>query len=252
MSLLCNADATTFWAHYTWTDYAAATDKDSATVVIPVCGMADWGLGYPLDAEETLSLTVLKKAIETLDGKLPLRITPPLRFILGADKHSAFTVSIPTAHRALDEWCQSVKTSGYRKILFYNSSPWNEDLVDAAARDARIAYGLQMFCINLAGIGLDFHPGRGERSQLQLLLAHLYGTAPQFSEGSTTSEPYPLSLGDEGYQQQMPAGDLLSKAAVNGPALLQKAAAHLASLLEEVDARPPLPNDGIIGIKEGL
>jgi hypothetical protein len=207
---LCIAHETSFWAWYPWTELAAWPDKATTTIVLPLCGMADWGLEAPLDAEESVALSVLREAV----GLPPPRATrlltlPPQRFVLGPSESCAFPVDPAVAHSALEEWCLSVAAAGFRRIVLYNSSPWNEELIDAAARDLRITHGLQMFCVNLSALGLDFAPWRaGDRPRLRALLAELARGQP-------------------------------------GP-VLESAATHLASLLAEIAARPALPHDGAI------
>lgn len=207
---LCIADEATFWPWRIWTDFARMPDKASTTVVLPIAGFADWGLDAPLDAEETVLLSVLRAAA-TLPALPPgkLLVLPPQRFVVGPSDTCAFAVDTPAAHAALEEWCASVAAAGFRRIVFYNSSPWNEELADAAARDIRVERGLQMFCVNLSALGLDFAPWRGgDRSTLRALLSELAATD-------------------------------------SGP-ILTKSAAHLARLLGEISARPPLPRDGAI------
>lgn len=211
---LCIADDDTFWAWHPWTDFARWPDKPDVTVVLPVCGLADWGLDAPLDAEETVLLSVLAEAARR--GSLPpgrLLVLPPQRFVLGPSDTCAFPVDPPLAHAALDEWCASVAAAGFRRVVLYNSSPWNEELCDAAARDIRIARGLQMFCVNLSALGLDFDPARGgDRAPLRFLIDELAAAEP---------------------------------AAPAGPRLAASAA-HLSRLLVEIASRPPLPRDGAL------
>jgi creatinine amidohydrolase len=212
---LCVADDATFWPWHPWTDFARWPDKPDVTVVLPVCGLADWGLDAPLDAEETILLSVLRAA--SARASLPpgrLLVLPPQRFVLGPAATCAFPVDPPTAHAALDEWCACVAAAGFRRVVLYNSSPWNEELCDAAARDIRIGRGLQMFCVNLSALGLDFAPWRdAARAPLRALLAEL------------AASPSP--------------------AAAPGPGLAS-AAGHLARLLVEISARPPLSRDGAL------
>ncbi|EIP98577.1 uncharacterized protein, putative amidase [Opitutaceae bacterium TAV1] len=208
---LCIADDATFWPWHPWTDFARWPDPGSVTVVLPVAGMADWDLGWPLDAEETLSLGILRAAAAR--PALPegrLLVLPPLRFVLGPSASCAFPVDPPLAHAALAEGCSGVAAAGFRRIVLYNASPWNEELVDAAARDLRIDHGWQMFCINLSALGLDLAPWR--RSETTRLLA----------------------LWQELHD---PAG--------GGP-VLEAAADSLVELLREIAARPPLPANGAI------
>ena len=51
---LCIADDATFWPWRRWPEFSRWEDPAKTTVIVPLAGMADWGLGHPLDAEETI------------------------------------------------------------------------------------------------------------------------------------------------------------------------------------------------------
>lgn len=187
-------------------------------VIIPVVGMSDWRIDAPLDFEETLTLRLLSAALaKAPDPSMYLSI-PPVRFTLGRRGRSFFTVDAETAHATLEDIAASVKESGFRKLLFLNSSPWNEELVDAAGRDLRIKLGLEPFCISLTSIGVNLHDPK-----------------------------YMPVNGDS-------SGAALGAAAGPGPNTgpLPEAADQLFTLLEEVRAFRPLPEDGFIPNKVGL
>lgn len=228
---LCIADAAVFWPWRGWTEFARWPDKAATTVVLPVVGLADWGLEAPLDVEESVALSVLRAA--TLgDGAAAGRVLvlPPQRFAAGPSAMCAFAVDVPTALAAIDEWCASVAAAGFSRIVLYNSSPWNEELLDAAARDIRIARGLQMFCVNLSALGLDFAPWRGgERAGLRALIAEIEAgeAATAFAGGGATAPAPTVAMIEPG-------------------PLVKAAGARLAGLFGEIAARPPLPNGGAI------
>jgi creatinine amidohydrolase len=207
--VLFPADPATFWPLRPWTDFATDPRRTETLVVIPVAGMADWGLGLPLDLEERVLAAVLRHASE-LRGELPLLVTPPVRFVVGPAAGAAFTVAPPVACALLEEIVLSVQAAGYPKVVFLNSSPWNEELCDAVARDLRIDRGVQMFCVNLAALGLDLDPGRNPRREA---IATLFAAA----------------LATDGSPPE------------SGPP-----ARHLVSLLREIHARAPLRHDGRI------
>ncbi|MBC8010250.1 MAG: creatininase family protein [Burkholderiales bacterium] len=208
---LCLADDATFWPWRTWADFAEQPKKAETTIIFPVIGFADWGLDAPLDIEETVALSVLRAALQRPEAPASrLLVLPPQRFMTGTHPSCAFAVDAPTAHATLEEWCLSVAASGFRRIVFFNSSPWNEELIDAAARDIRIEHGLQMFCVNVSALGLDFAPWRGgDRALLRQLIAELHG--PE-----------------------------------SGGPTLEATSTRLARLFGEIDARPPLPRDGAL------
>lgn len=207
--VLFPADPATFWPLRPWTDFATDPRRSETVVVVPVVGMADWGLGLPLDLEERVLSAVLRHASE-VRGELPLLVTPPVRFVVGPSAGAAFTVTPPVACALLAEMVLSVQASGYPKVVFLNSSPWNEELCDAVARDLRIDHGVQMFCVNLAALGLDLDPGRNPRREA---IAALFAA----------------TVATDGLPEE------------SGPP-----ARHLVSLLREIQARPPLRHQGRI------
>jgi creatinine amidohydrolase/Fe(II)-dependent formamide hydrolase-like protein len=140
---LCIADDATFWPWHRWPEFHRWPDRESTLVVVPLAGSADWGLGHPLDAEETVLMSVLREASLQRPAHLKLLVLPPVRFVLGPDAGSAFAVDPPLAHGLLAELLASVAASGFRKVVLYNSSPWNEEFIASVARDNRIALGLQ-------------------------------------------------------------------------------------------------------------
>jgi len=208
-------------------------------VVLPLVGMADWGLGHALDSEETVLTHLLREACRNAPQARKPLVVPPLRFAFGADRSCAFAVDQPAAHALIAEVAVSVAASGFRRIAILNSSPWNEELCSAAARDLRVSRGLQMFQINLSALGLDFHPTRsGSRRELQTLLTALTGSEPEDFDGSPQN--HSACWGEEQVTALPGPALALDQARVQGAALLANAAAHLARLLCDAADRPPL------------
>lgn len=244
---LCIADDASFWAWRRWPDFARWPDRENTLVIVPLAGMADWGLGHALDLEETVLLHVLRAASETRPATLPIVVTPPLRFVLGPDPGCAFAVDPPVAHAVVAEVLGSIAASGFRRVLLYNASPWNEEFIAVAARDSRIALGLQIFRISLSGLGLDLHPVRssaGGRRKVQTLMTALTGREPEPVE-EEKEEP-PREWGDERVRRLAGPAVALPAAKEEGERTLADAARRLRGLLEEIHARPPLANRGLI------
>jgi len=245
---LCIADDTTFWPWRRWPEFARWPDKEKTVVVVPLAGTADWGLGHPLDVEETVLLSVLRAASQARPASLPLLVLPPLRFVMGSDPGCAFAVDAPTAHAFVADVLGSIAATGFRKIVLYNSSPWNEELIAAAARDNRIALGLQLFRISLSGLGLDLHPVRSPaatRRKFQTLATALLGCEPELPADAAVA-PVERAWGDERVFPLPGPAVPLAAAQVEGAATLAATAKQLLSLLGEIQARPPLPHDGKI------
>jgi len=253
---LCVTDDATFWPWLKWTDFARRTDQAATLVVVPIAGMSDWGLGHALDLEEVLALSVLKDAAARVTPEAGFRVLtlPPLRFASGPAAACAFPAEPPLVHRLIEEIVAGVAASGFSRIVLYNASPWNEDLIDVAARDLRIARGLQMFCVNLSALGFDLHPTRGTtRRAAQTLGTYLLQTEP---EPASTFPPMPAHAPTGESALRWPEEDRvealegpaasLAEARRTGPALLSAAGARLHALLGEIAARPPLAHAGAI------
>jgi len=244
---LCTADDASFWPWRTWTDFArlSPAEKLATTVIVPVAGMADWGLGHPLDAEELVLMHVIKSAVQAPPaGFVPL-VIPPLRFVLGPAASGAFAVDPPTAHALLREVALSIHASGFRRLILFNASPWNEELCAAASRDLRIELGLQVFRINLGHIGLDFHPTRStNRREVQTVVTCLTGRLPE--PGPAVEPTTKPRWGDETVVPLAGPGVPLDRALIQGAELLAATKARVLSLFGEIAAYPPLPRGGAL------
>jgi len=245
---LCIADDSTSWAWKRWPEFAAWPHPDETLVVCPIAGFVDWGLGHPLDSEELVLTQLLRSASLNRPAGLEILVLPVLRYVLGPGPGCCFSVTPPEAHAFIDEIAQSVQQAGFRKILLLNSSPWNEQLCDAAARDLRIDRCLQMFCVNLAALGLDFHPERSHsRRDLQTLITALLGVEPSTAERSDAAPAEGGPRVDGALAPALEGAPLsLAAAAREAPALLDRAGQRLGVLLAEIAARAPLPHEGRI------
>lgn len=239
MTWLANADKETFWAHHTWSAFAAAPESERTLAILPVFGFADHGLGLPLDIEETAGNAILHGAVAQAKAVLPLRVLPPVRFGLAPYPSCAFGIDAETAHDLIREIATSIKAAGFTKLVFFVTSPWHEEFIDAASRDTRVELGLQTFVINLSGLNLDFHPTSASRATLQTLGSHLLNTLPG---SAPAADIHDAGFRPGCFRQPAPVtfAGTLDEAHVAGAATLASAAAHLARLLAEIDARAPL------------
>lgn len=205
------------WAYRSWRQFALMDNAAGHVVILPVCGLSDWGLDVPLDFEEQLTMALLNAAWPLCSRPDEILILPPLRWLPGTSSISYFRVPIATAHSTLESIASSIKAAGFRKCLFLNASPLNTDLLDAAGRDLRISHGLQPFCINLSSIGLGLDDAEARPRLTRILRAILHadgaGADPLREEGEDC---------------------------------LRQSALRLASLVNEVQAFRPLPEDGAI------
>lgn len=242
-SWLADAAPANAWAHLAWPDFAALPDPARTLAILPVHGFADHGLGLPLDAEEIAGSALLRTAVPLAtaansSAPTPHLVLPPLRFGLAPYPSTFFGIDPETAHDLIREIATSVHAAGFRKLVFFTTSPWHDEFIDAASRDTRIALGLQTFVITLSGLGLEFHPTSARRAHVQSLTAHLLQKTP-------TPSSRPADIRDATFRPgnfRQPAA-LPFNASLDGAALLSASAAHLSRLLTEITARAPLaPN----------
>jgi creatinine amidohydrolase len=230
MTWLANADFDTAWAHASWLDFEEATAKERQVVILPVHGFCDHGLGLALDSEEVVGSEILHHAVLQLKAVVAVRVLPPLRFGLAPYAASLFGIDPETAHDLVQEIAAGVKAAGSRKLVFFVTSPWQAEFMDAASRDVRVDLGLQTFVINLSGLGLSFHPTSDSRGTLQAVAAHLLGKAPgPLSPGQAVEPDF-----RPGRWDRPPPVD--PAPAVDPTAVLTGAGAHLARLLTEIEA----------------
>jgi creatinine amidohydrolase len=128
-----------------------------------------------------------------------------------------------------------VKRSGFHKLVFFTTSPWNEELVDAASRDVRVSLGLQTFLIHLSSLGVGFHPASPRRAEAQAAAAHLLQAPP--APNTRAAEISDADFRPGSFRQPAPLAPDTTK---DGRAILETAAQRLAQLLAEVHARGPL------------
>ena len=233
------ADDATFWPWFSSPTLGSWPHREHTVVVVPIAGMADWGLGHPLDAEEAVLTPIIQAASRLLPSDRKALVLPPLRFVAGSDPSCAFPVDPSAAHALIAEVAASVAAAGFRRIALVNASPWNEELCAAAARDLRVSRGLHMFLIHLSALGLDFHPLRSTgRRRIQTLLTALYGREPDPADASAALRP--AAWGSEPVTPLPPPAVGLGEAQGEASVTLAEAASHLAKLLSDIHDRAPL------------
>lgn len=241
---LCIHDSPTFWPHRSWPEFEKWPNKAGTLVLCPVTGHTDWGLGHPLDAEELIITTLLRHAAEVHSAKGKWLTLPPCRFAAGPHARTSFPVPLEVAFSHLTAWGRSVAESGFQKLVFVNASPFHEDIIDAVGRDLRVEYGLQVFVINLSGLGISLHPNSPDgRQRAQTLITAILQQAP-VSEAIIPPSKSPLPPGVEApwdpSEWRMPDPLSLAEATTTAPVFLDQATEHFVRLVTEILDHPKL------------
>jgi creatinine amidohydrolase len=254
LTWLADAEPETFWAHHAWTDFAELPQKEYAVVVLPVHGFARRGASLPLDLEEVRGASLLRQAIAQVKTRFTVRVLPPLRFLPAGATGGLFGLDSETAHALVSEIVAGVKSAGFHKLVFFNTSPSNEPFVGTAALDARAGFGLRTYVIHARSLGLDF--GRGDAgdaettaNRLAGLLAEIRGHfAPAPAPPATVAPASPASQSAvfpacrSRYLPALSSTQLAEFQAQNRPLVIVPAAA-----IEQHGPHLPVGVDAILG-----
>lgn len=223
------------WHARRWPQFDEYPSPEETLVIQPIYSIADWCMGRPLDSEEVVGSALLDQALEQTRDDLTALVLPPIRYTSQQSVGTAFHLDIEVAHRVMIETILSAALPGFKRFVLFNTSPFLEEWIDVAARDLRVDHDLQMFCLNLSGVGLDFHPIRGgERDGLDTILTELLGqTAEAF-------DPATIPALDA-----IPGAVVKTKASLSADpagadALLATVASSMARLLREINTHPSL------------
>ena len=191
------------WHARRWPQFDEYESPEETLVILPVYSIAEWCMGRPLDSEEVVGSVVLDKALEATREDLQALVLPPIRLTPRQSTGSMFHLD--------EEW------------------------IDVAARDLRVVHDVQMFCVNLSGVGVDFHPIRGgDRSGLDSILTELLGESAEAfdaTEGATL-DAIPGSV--------VKTNDPLLAHPEGAAVLLDSVVDATARLLREINTHAPL------------
>jgi hypothetical protein len=223
------------WHARRWPQFDEYESPEETLVILPVYSIADWCMGRPLDSEEVVGAAVLDKTLEATRNDLKALVLPPIRFSPRQSVGSMFHLDIEVAHQLLVETICSAAVPGFTRFVLFNTSPFLEEWIDVAARDLRIVHDLQMFCVNLSGVGLDFHPTRGgDRSGLDSILTELLGESAEVCDATAA-----LSL-DAIPGSVVKTNDPLGVHPEGAAVLLNEVVNSTARLLREINTHAPL------------
>lgn len=204
--------------------------------MLPIYGLAGLGLGMGWDAEENVASALLSASVASLESHSMLTVLPPLRLGLAPYQTALSGTDPDTLHEVLHEQAEGIRRTGFKKLVFWSSHPWNAEIIDAISRDIRIRHNLQTFVIEMGGLGLSLHPRFPEdRARVQALAAFLTGRRPVTEE---TGEPVDQQFRPGNWTHLPPIPPL--RGSPSPPEILAAAAERLSGLWREVFHRPHL------------
>jgi creatinine amidohydrolase len=132
-----------YFAYLNWKQVEALPDKANTVLLQPVAAIEQHGPHLPLAVDSAIVLGVLGCALEKLDPAVPCYVLPPL-YYGKSNEHLRFpgtiTLRTETLLATLAEVADSVARAGFRKLAFVNGHGGQPQVVQIAAREARIRH----------------------------------------------------------------------------------------------------------------
>lgn len=139
-----------YLARLTWTDIAALP-KDPGVVILPVGAIEQHGPHLPVLTDSLLVNHVLDATLAALPDDVAAWALPSLNYGK-SNEHTGFpgtfSLSAATLTATLHDIATGVRAAGFRRLAFINGHGGNMALLDMAARDIRVATGLQTYCLH--------------------------------------------------------------------------------------------------------
>jgi creatinine amidohydrolase len=178
-----------FFPYLTWKQ-VEALPKDDTVLILPTAAIEQHGHHLPLATDTLLNNYILGRALELVPETTPIYALAPICYGK-SNEHIGFpgtlSVSAATLMAVIRDLGMSIKASGFKRLVMYNSHGGNSSLIDIMARDLRAEFGLQVFCLYGGGGKLEglnaqeaaygYHAGEVETSLLLASTPDLVDTA---------------------------------------------------------------------------
>jgi len=192
-----------FLPYLTWKQVDALPRKETL-LILPTAAIEQHGHHLPLATDTLLNNYILGHALELLPAALPIYALAPICYGK-SNEHVGFpgtlSISTSTLIAVIRDLVQSLHAVGFKRLAFYNSHGGNASLLDVIARDLRVEFGFQVFCLYGGDVVLPglspqeaaygYHGGEAETS----LLLH---ATPDLVQTDQYTSSYIRKLNDEG------------------------------------------------------
>lgn len=133
-----------------------ALDKEEALVILPIGAIEQHGPHMPVMTDALIGEAVLTETMEMLPSDLNVWMLPPIAYGK-SNEHLDFagtiSLSASTLQSIIIDIAKSLKNSGFRRLLLFNTHGGNVDLLNVAAREIRILTDLMVFYISPGSFG---------------------------------------------------------------------------------------------------
>lgn len=130
--------------------------KEDALVILSIGAIEQHGDHMPVMTDALVGEATLTQAMEHVDPNANIWVLPPISYGK-SNEHigipGTISLSAETLMGIVKDIANSLHTSGFRRLLLFNTHGGNKDLLNVAAREIRISTGLMVF--QLAPSSLD-------------------------------------------------------------------------------------------------
>ena len=141
------------FAYLTWKQ-VEALPKDETLLILPTAAIEQHGHHLPLATDTLINNLLLGNALAMLPPEMPVYALPPICYGK-SNEHIGFpgtlSVSAATFMAVIHDLGGSISTSGFKKLVLYNTHGGNTSLVDVMCRDLRAEFGLRTFYLSGSG-----------------------------------------------------------------------------------------------------
>ncbi|MFC0559371.1 creatininase family protein [Halalkalibacter alkalisediminis] len=130
-------------------------NKEKGLVVLPIGAIEQHGPHLPVYTDTLIAEGLLSACFDHLTLEDQIWMLPPLPYGKSTEHlghPGTITLSANTLQQVILDIGKSVKASGFRRMVLFNTHGGNNDLLNMVSRELRIETGLMVFRMN----GMDF------------------------------------------------------------------------------------------------
>jgi len=130
--------------------------KEDALVILPIGAVEQHGPHLPVITDALIGEATLTLALERLPAHAPVWLLPPIAYGK-SNEHlglpGTVSISAATLQGLVTDIAASLKLSGFRKLLLFNTHGGNVDLLNVVSREIRIAHDMTVFYLSPSSLG---------------------------------------------------------------------------------------------------
>ncbi|NBD23827.1 creatininase family protein [Paenibacillus glycinis] len=130
--------------------------KDDALVILPIGAVEQHGAHLPVLTDTLIGEATLTAAMEKLDPDAQVWLLPPVPYGK-SNEHlglpGTISLSAATLQGVILDIAESLKLSGFDRLLLFNTHGGNTDLLNMVAREIRIRSGMTVFYLSPSSLG---------------------------------------------------------------------------------------------------